>query len=371
MALISPLFDSVPPRLYGGTERVVYNLCCGLKNAGIDVTLFASADSEAPCRVIPITEEAIRLRDPAPLDPHIYNFKMLTSVRNHISEFDIIHNNHDYWMLPLSEQISVPMLTTLHGRLDTPVVADLLSEFNKTHFVSISDSQRTPIPNLPWVRTIYHGIDLSRFTFKPEPGKYLAFLGRIHPEKRPDWAIQIAKLSGYPLKIAAKIEGRASQEYFDACVRPELNTNLIEYVGEISENEKCKFLGDALALVFPVDWPEPFGLVMIEALACGTPVLARPCGSVPEILRDGLTGFVRHDINELANLVPYVGQLSRKSCHEWAVQNFSRERMTEDYIHVYRLLSELPFRHAGAGHVRNNDRRNILHSVKRRFNGNS
>ena len=193
---------------------------------------------------------------------------------------------------------------------------------------------------------------MANFKFKEEPGKYLAFLGRIHAEKRPEWAIEIAKKAGIPLKIAAKIEGQAGREYFDSFVKPELQNPLIEYVGEIGEHEKSDFLGNALALLFPIDWPEPFGLVMVEALACGTPVLARPYGSVPEILRDGVTGFIRQDISELAALVPQIGKLSRKTCHEWAVRHFSVKRMTEDYIHVYRSLSGSP---AGVQHRSDHD----------------
>ncbi|MEK6705512.1 MAG: glycosyltransferase family 4 protein [Bdellovibrionota bacterium] len=342
----------MPPKLYGGTERVVYNLCRGLGKLGIEVTLFASGDSAvsgapgAPSadvpdinvELIPVVKEALRLSKNAIQDHVAYSYKMLAEVASRAGSFDIIHNNHDYWMLPLTEMTRVPVLTTMHGRLDLPDIEAPLMSFPKACFVSISDSQRLPLPALNWFSTIYHGLEVSDFAFHPKPGSYLAFLGRIVADKRPEWAVEIAKLSGVPLKIAAKIEGSCGRDYYDTYVGPHVDGKFIEYVGEISEKEKSEFLGNAMALVFPIDWPEPFGLVMIESLACGTPVLARPCGSVPELLVDGVTGFSDLDIHGLAARVGDVARIDRRRCRLWVEQYFSLQRMTEDYVSVYRHL---------------------------------
>ena len=375
VALLAPLFESVPPRLYGGTERVVDQLCRGLKDAGHEVTLFASGDSTVDVPTIRVIDQALRLRNPPPNDPNICHFQMLADVLRHAKEFDVIHNHHDYYMLPLSELTEVPVLTTVHGRLDLPEVGPVYRAFPHSSFVSISDSQRSPLPDLNWVRTIYHGLQLQNFSYHPDHGQYLAFLGRISREKHPEWAIRIAKEAGVSLKIAAKIEGRASQDYFDEILAPEIDGNFIQYVGEIHEEQKSDFLGNARALLFPIDWPEPFGLVMIEALACGTPVLARPCGSVPEILADGITGFLSNDLSELASRVHDIPSISRKRCREWAEQRFSVDRMTEEYIHVYRYLtglsrrppSKIERRRTGTRH----HRRNLLYPFRRAAHGNS
>jgi len=364
VALVSPLFESVPPRLYGGTERVVSNLCRGLTDSDIEVVLFASGDSTVEGPVIPVIEEALRLRKVAVRDPVAYNFRMLALVTERAKDFDIIHNHNDYWMLPLSEMTTTPVVSTLHGRMDLPDLAAAFCSYPKSYFVSISDSQRSCMPQLPWVRTIHHGIDIDALSFHEKPGSYLAFLGRISGEKRPEWAIEVALRSGVPLKIAAKIEGSAGKEYYDTHVKPHVDGKFIEYVGEISENEKSDFLGKALALVFPIDWPEPFGLVVIEALTCGTPVLARPCGSVPELLQDGVTGFISSDIRVLASRVKDIGNIDRKDCREWAKNRFSLQRMTEDYIDVYRQI-------AAQRHSTNRHRWNFLHSVERPPNRNS
>jgi glycosyltransferase involved in cell wall biosynthesis len=367
VALLSPLFESVPPRLYGGTERVIDLLCRGLSAAGANVTLFASEDSRAAadwgCRLIPVIDEALRLKSTPPEDPNVFNFRMLAKASEYAEEFDIIHNHHDYWMLPLCRMTSTPLVSTIHGRMDMSERADVFNAFADCFFVSISDSQRAPVPNLRWLRTVYHGMTFEHFEFKPNPGNYLAFLGRISPEKRPEWAIQIAKRSGVPLKIAAKIEGKAGQEYYDAYVKPHVDGRNIEYIGEVSEGEKASFLGNALALVFPIDWPEPFGLVMIESLACGTPVLARPCGAVPEILMDGVTGFCDLDIKTLARRVVDISSLDRRACRKWVEDRFSLERMTEEYIHVYREV---------INRCRSDrNRRDLLHPVERAINRDS
>lgn len=363
IALLSPLFESVPPRLYGGTERVVANLCKGLTEADIEVVLFASGDSICEGKVVAITPEALRLRKVPVADPYSYNIKMLSQVLRRADEFDVIHNHHDYWMAPLSAMTDTPVLTTLHGRMDLPDQAEAFLSFPRVHYVSISGAQRRPMPQLRWAKTIHHGIDVKEFEYREKSGKYLAFLGRISLEKRPEWAIEIAHRSGVPLKIAAKIEGEESRQYYETYVKPHVDGKFIEYVGEISEGEKSDFLGGALGLVFPIDWPEPFGLVLIESLACGTPVLARPCGSVPELLENGVTGFVDYDIRKLARRVVDLPKISRRACREWVEKKFSLQRMTEEYIDVFRQLTAKRF---GS----DSRRWNFLHSVQRAADGN-
>jgi glycosyltransferase involved in cell wall biosynthesis len=380
IALISPLFESVPPRYYGGTERVVHQLCQGLTEAGIEVTLFASGDSRTQGELLPVIPQALRLAHPPIKDSLPYNLKMLADVASRAREFDVIHNHHDYWMLPLSEMSDTPLVTTLHGRLDLPYIAAAFKSYPKAHYVSISNAQRWPMPALSWAKTILHGIDAESYRFQPEPGKYLAFLGRMSLDKRPDWAIDIAQKSGVPLKMAAKIEGAADQEYFDKCVKPRIDGRFIEYVGEICEAEKSDFLGNALAMVFPIDWPEPFGLVMPESLACGTPVLARPCGSVTEVLKDGITGFIDADIQTLADRVRDLARIDRRACRQWVEERFSLKRMTEEYIDVYRnLATGAPARAAGHKAVadvielvdRRADRRrrDLIHPLQRTADG--
>jgi glycosyltransferase involved in cell wall biosynthesis len=334
-----------------------------LIEADIEVTVFASGDSLVDGKLMPVVDEALRLRKSPVQDPIPYNLKMLEMVARQADEFDVIHNHHDYWMLPLSEMTNTPLLSTLHGRLDLPDIPAAFYSYPNSYYISISDAQRGPLTRLRWLRTIYHGIDTGDFQFREKPGKYLAFLGRIDASKRPDLAIQIAKDSGVPLKIAAKIEGRAMQEYFDAFIAPHVDGRFIEFVGEITEAEKSDFLGNALGLAFPIDWPEPFGLVVIEALACGTPVLARPCGSMPELLKDGVTGFCDLDVRMLAKRVHELPQLNRRKCRQWVEQNFSIERMTEDYIHVYRHLTEFASVRFDRG------RRHLLHPFKRTADG--
>lgn len=372
VALIAPPFESVPPKLYGGTERVVYNLCRGLNAAGIEVVLYASGDSRIDVPLVPVVDEALRLSKRCIADSVPYHLRMLSLVARDAADFDVIHNHHDYWMLPLSCMTDVPVLTTLHGRMDLHDSKVGFRSFAGNSFVSISDAQRLPVPDLNWVSTIYHGINADDFQFQPKPGTYLAFLGRISVEKRPDLAIELAKRSGVPLKIAAKIEGKEGQDYYDAVIRPQVDGKFIEYIGEISESEKSLFLGQALALAFPIDWPEPFGLVMIESLACGTPVLGRPCGSVPELMQNGVTGFVDLSIANLASRVRDLPKIDRRRCREWVEQKFSLKRMTEDYIDVYRRLTR-DFRDSRDAKKRQRPdphRRNFLHSLQRPADGN-
>ncbi len=358
VAILSPLFESVPPQLYGGTERVVANLCRGLMQAQCEVVLFASGDSSVATPLVPVIERAIRLSHPRIMEPSAHHIRMLAMVAEQASNFDVIHNHHDYWMLPLSQMTKAPLLTTCHGRLDLPFLGPLFSSYSRCPLISISNHQRIPLPRLNWMKTIYHGIELDDFTFCREPGKYLAFLGRICPDKRPEWAIQIAQSSGVPLKIAAKIEGEEGQNYYDAFVKPHVDGKFIEYVGEISESEKSSFLSNALALVFPIDWPEPFGLVMVEAWACGTPVLARPCGSVPELINEGVTGYSDMSLDVLSERVKDLEKINRYECRAWVRKRFSIARMTEDYIHVYRTLIE-------QGYPSHSDRWDFVHPLKR------
>ncbi len=360
IAMISPLIESVPPRLYGGTERVIHNLARGLEAAGHEVTLFASGDSMTAGRLVSVVPEAFRLSQKPIADPIAYNFRMMALVAAQAQRFDVIHNHHDYWMLPLSEMTDTPVLSTLHGRLDLPDIPAAFMSFPKAHFISISDSQRGPLALLPWAATIHHGLNLQDFRFNPNPGKYLAFLGRIFPDKGPHRAIQIARAAGIPLKIAAKIEGPESQAYFDAEIKPTIDGTSVEFIGEISEHEKSGFLGNALGTLFPIDWPEPFGLVMIESLACGTPVLARPCGATPEVLRDGVTGWSSMDVSHLAKRALDLETLDRPRCRQWVEEHFSLQRMTEAYIDVYRKLS-----HARVHGNTSRHRRDFLHPIER------
>lgn len=337
VAQVSPLFESVPPKLYGGTERVVDNLTRGLIEAGVDVTVFCSGDSTISAPKVEVWPEALRLSPRKILDPFAYCVRTLGYVFKYEKQFDLIHNHYDYPLLALSRMVRAPFISTIHNRMDQPDLSPAFEPFSDVPLVSISDAQRIPLPQLNWVKTIFHGIDLKTFEFHPKPGSYLAFLGRISRDKRPDWAIQIAKQSGIPLKIAAKLD-HADLDYYETHIKREIDGKFIEYIGEISEHEKSEFLGQALALAFPIDWPEPFGLVMIEAMACGTPVLTRPMGSVPEIMHDGKTGFVRAHIRELAHLAEQTEKLDRSWIRQYVEKKFSIERMTQEYLNVYRQL---------------------------------
>ena len=310
IAQVAPLIESVPPRHYGGNERIVSYLTEELVCQGHEVTLFASGDLVTSAELVPCAKRALRL-DPNVLDPMPYYMIALDQVRRRAHQFDVLHFHIDYLHFPLSRALAWNTVTTMHGRLDLPDLVPLFAAFPEMPLVSISDHQRRPLPHLRWLRTVPHGLpkDLFPFSAAPDAG-YLAFLGRASPEKRPDWAIEIARRSGLPLRIAAKID-RVDQAYFDEVIRPLLRDPLVEFVGEIEESAKAKLLGGARALLFPIDWPEPFGLVMIEAMACGTPVIAYRCGSVPEVVEDGLTGFIVDDIEGAVAAVGRVGQLDR------------------------------------------------------------
>jgi glycosyltransferase involved in cell wall biosynthesis len=344
VAIVAPLYESVPPKLYGGTERVVSYLTEELVAQGHEVTLFATADSRTRASLRPMAAQGLRL-DQGCRDPLAYHIVMLDHVIEAASELDVIHFHIDYIHFPFSRRLRVPALTTLHGRLDLPELPMLHRHFRDAPLVSVSDAQRRPIPRANWIATVHHGLPKQLYSFSGRRGSYLAFLGRISPEKRPDRAIRLAQKVGIPLKIAAKIE-RTDQAYFDETIRPLLDAPGVEFIGEIGEADKGKFLGEALALLFPIDWPEPFGLVMIESMACGTPVLAWRCGSVPEIIVDGATGFVVDDEQAAATALGKMSDLDRAACRRAFEERFCVERMARDYLRAYRGLCRADQREA-------------------------
>jgi len=338
IALVAPLYESVPPALYGGTERVVSYLAEELVALGHHVTLFASGDSVTSAHLVPACERALRL-DPRVPEPVSLHVTMIEQVFKRSNEFDVIHFHIDGFHLPLTRRHSVATLTTLHGRLDLLGLDVLYREFNEHPLVSISHAQRRPLAWANWAKTVHHGLPLNLHRLGAGGGQYLAFLGRISPEKRVDRAIEIARRVGIPLKIAAKVD-RADRDYFTAQIEPWIDGNLIEYLGEIGEREKTSFLGNALALLFPIDWPEPFGLAMIEAMSCGTPVIAFRRGSVPEVIDEGVTGYVVDHLDDAVACVKRVQRLSRTRCREIFETRFSATRMAQDYCAVYELLGE-------------------------------
>jgi glycosyltransferase involved in cell wall biosynthesis len=337
IAQVSPLYESVPPKLYGGTERVVSYLTEELVQQGHDVTLFASGDSVTTARLIPGSPKSLRL-DRSCIDQIAHHFVLLDKVLEHVirDEFDVVHFHIDYFHFPISRAHHIPHATTLHGRLDLSDLPPLYRRFTDMPVISISQAQRRPLPFANWIGNVYHG--LPENTLKPGDGKgkYLAFLGRICPEKRVDRAIEIAVKSGLPLKIAAKID-RVDRDYFDSEIKHLLNQPGIEYVGEISEDQKSEFLGNASALLFPIDWPEPFGLVMIEAMACGTPTLAFRCGSVPEIVTP-LTGRVVETMDEAMSAMEGLLAMDRPAIRRVFEARFTASRMAQDYVSLYESI---------------------------------
>jgi glycosyltransferase involved in cell wall biosynthesis len=336
IAQVAPLYESVPPKYYGGTERVVSYLTEELVRQGHEVTLFASGDSVTKARLVPACRRSLRL-DERCVDQMAHHLVMLEDVFARATEFDIVHFHVDYMHFPLSRRDPIIHVTTLHGRLDIPDLVPLYQEFREMPVISISNGQRRPLPWANWQATVYHGLPADRYRFRAEPGSYLAFLGRISPEKRVDRAIEIAKQVGMPLKIAAKID-RVDKAYFDLVIAPLLRNSLVEFVGEIGEREKDEFLGNAYALLFPIDWPEPFGLVMIEAMACGTPVIAYRGGAVPELVEHGHNGFVVERLEDAVEAVRHVAQLSRIRCREVFEQRFTAKRMAHDYVQQFERL---------------------------------
>jgi glycosyltransferase involved in cell wall biosynthesis len=341
IAQIAPLMESVPPRLYGGTERVVSYLTDELVRLGHEVTLFASADSITAAELVGCASMALRLdrnvRDPIP-----YYMLMLDRVRGLAEEFDILHFHIDQFHFPLFRRMADRTVTTLHGRQDVPDLKPLYLGFSEMPLVSVSNEQRRPIANGNFVATVHHGIptDLHTPIYNPRGG-YVAFLGRISPEKRPDRAIRIARTLGIPLKIAAKVD-KVDEAYFREQIAPLLSDPGVEFIGEINERSKAEFLGEAQALLFPIDWPEPFGLVMLEAMACGTPVLAFRRGSVSEIIDQGVTGAVVDTMEEAARMLPQVLAIDRHAVRRRFEQRFSSARMATDYVALYRSLLKRP-----------------------------
>jgi glycosyltransferase involved in cell wall biosynthesis len=339
IAQISPLFEAVPPKLYGGTERVVNSLTEELVAMGHDVTLFASGDSITSATLAPMREQALRL-DPNVRDWVATYYRMVELIYRRKDEFDVLHFHIDYFPLALFSRQKVPYLTTIHGRLDLPELIDTYETYADSPFVSISDSQRRPVPDLNWVRTVHHGMPADRLTPQPVKQEYGAFLGRISPEKGVDRAIRIAGKAGLKLKIAAKVDN-ADKEYYDSQIKPLIQGNPdVEFIGEINDAQKPDFLSGAHALIFPINWPEPFGLVMIEAMACGTPVIAFNCGSVPEVMDDGVTGFIVNNISEAVAAVGKVHTLDRARVRATFDRRFTARRMAEDYVDVYEELAQ-------------------------------
>lgn len=343
IAQIAPLMESVPPKEYGGTERVVHFLTEELVRLGHDVTLFASGDSVTSAKLVPCCETSLRL-NAAVKDQLAYHIAMLEDVFSNAASFDALHFHIDYLHFPLSKRQRTPALTTLHGRLDLPELQPLYRKFSGMPLVSISDAQRAPLPRANWVKTIYHGLPENLLQFHRNSGSYLAFVGRISPEKRVDHAIEIAARGGVHLKVAAKIDPN-EKDYYRTVIAPLFRKyrKHVEFVGEIGEKEKDEFMGNALALLFPIDWPEPFGLVVIEAMACGTPVIARRRGSVPELVEDGVTGLIYDEIEEGIKAVHAIGNIDRLSCREAFLRRFSSTRMAEEYIHVYQQLIQMSY----------------------------
>lgn len=350
IAQIAPLAERCPPRLYGGTERIVSYLTEELVRQGHDVTLFASGDSRTAAKLVRCSDMALRL-NPTVKDHVPHHIIMLDEVRQRAEEFDVLHFHTDILHYPLIRDIADRTVTTLHGRLDLPDLKPLYAAFPEIPLVSVSRDQRRPLPrHLTWAGIVPHGLPRDLLPFKAEPkGDYLAFLGRISPEKRPDQAIEIAACAGIKLKIAAKVD-RVDQTYWDETIAPLVASHPnVEFVGEIDDEQKADFLGNARALLFPIDWPEPFGLVMIEAMACGTPVIAFRSGSVPEVIDDGVSGFIVASAPDAAAAVSRLDQIDRGQVRAAFEKRFTVERMTQDYLAIYR---NLPGVRTEAGRIR-------------------
>jgi glycosyltransferase involved in cell wall biosynthesis len=337
IAQIAPLYESVPPRLYGGTERVVSYITEELVRRGHEVTLFAAGDSDTRANLVPGCGRALRLQGKPELGASLQLAMLAEVFETARDNFDIVHSHIDYWSFPFASLTRVPTVSTMHGRLDIPELHPVYHQFPEAALVSISDSQRAPLAGMNWVATVHHGMPRNLLRFSGQSGKYLAFIGRISPEKGIDVAIEVALRSGVPLKIAAKVDA-VDREYFAEVIEPRIKAPMVEYIGEIDDVQKSEFLGGALALLFTIDWPEPFGLAMIEALACGTPVIARPCGSVPEIIRPGVTGFLAKEIDDLVAAVGRIGSISRHQCRREFEERFTSEVMIAKYERVYNRL---------------------------------
>lgn len=344
IAQIAPLYEAVPPDRYGGTERVVANLVNQLVDMGHDVTLFASGDSLTKGRLVPGVETSLRKRmtreEMVQIAPSIH-LRMLNQVSAMATEFDVIHSHVDHLAFPFAEYWPVPSLHTLHGRLDLPFFKKIHGIYSGVPMASISDSQRRPLSGVPvcWQGTVYNGIDISSYRFEPEPDGYLAFLGRISPEKRPDLAAEIAHRAGMPLRVAAKVDP-VDLDYWEQRIRPLFDRYGVDFLGEIGDTDKSEFLGGATAMVFPIDWPEPFGLVMVESLACGTPVIAADCGSVREVIRPSRGGIITSSLDQMVEAVHGISSLERSICRREA-ERFDSPLMAQGYLAAYeRLIGE-------------------------------
>lgn len=342
IALVAPLYETVPPTAYGGTERVIAGLADGLVAAGHDVTLFAAAGSRTRARLEAMAPAPLRTtmtrQELIELAPHLH-LRMLAEVYQRADEFDIVHSHADIWTLPFVQMAPVPTVITMHGRLDLDTVQRVVEHYPDTPLVSISDSQREPLSSFPtnWAATCYNGLDLSSYMREPRTGgDYLAFVGRLTAEKRPDWAVEIARRAGLPLRVAAKVDP-LDVEYYQDEIAPLFEANDVEFIGEISEHEKPAFFAGARALLFPIDWPEPFGLVMIESMAAGTPVIALRRGSVPEVIRHGVSGFICDNLDEMVDAVARVDDLTPEQCRQEA-RRFDAAAMTDRYLDAYRSV---------------------------------
>jgi glycosyltransferase involved in cell wall biosynthesis len=338
IAQVAPLAESVPPKLYGGTERVVAWLIDELVELGHDVTLFASGDSVTRAKLVPTWPRALRLGRPRS-DPMAAQAALLEAVAQRVTEFDVIHSHIDWLHLPLLSRSGVPFLTTPHNRLDLPNLPDLVRNFPDAPFVSISHNQRVPLDKANWLGTVYHGLPANSLHPSFEPGTYLAFLGRLTAEKGPEPAIRIAQAAGINLHIAAKVP-RSERGYFKNTLEPQIDGDQVRLTGEVDDKTKEKFLAGAAALIFPIDWPEPFGLVMIEAMACGTPVIAFRSGSVPEIVDHGVTGFVVDGEAEAIQAIGHLGELDRRKVRARFEERFTAKRMAQDYLRYYEMLGK-------------------------------
>ncbi|GBD97831.1 MAG TPA: glycosyltransferase family 4 protein [Nitrospirae bacterium] len=337
IAQIAPLYESVPPKLYGGTERIVSYLTEELVRAGHEVVLFASGDSLTAAELSPLYERALRFEGRC-IDPVALHFLLMEEVLKRQDEFDIIHSHIDSIGFVLGRRTLLPVVNTLHGRLDLWDHQFIFREYSEAPLISISNAQRKPLPYANWIATVYHGLPKDLYDFNEKGGDYLLYVGRISPEKKVDSAINIALKAGIPLKIAAKVD-RADREYFEAEIRPLLDNSLVEFLGEVNDKEKNMLLGSALAFLHPVDWPEPFGVAMIEAMACGTPVIARRRGSIPEVVDHGITGFIFENDDEAAYCVRNdLSGFSRRRCRQRFEIRFSAERMARDYLMAYNIL---------------------------------
>jgi len=338
IAQIAPLYETVPPKFYGGTERVVSWLTEELITLGHEVTLFASGDSVTTARLEASWPRSLRL-DGSVRDPHALHMMMLERIYQRAADFDFLHFHLDYYPFSLFSRQPTPFVTTLHGRLDLPEHQPVFDTFSTIPIVSISNAQRRPFPQANWVRTVHHGLPENLLQPKPIKPTYFAFLGRIAPEKGVDRAIRIAQHCGMPFKVAAKVDS-VDRGYFEEQILPMIKSARVDYIGEINDSQKSEFLSGAMAVLVPIDWPEPFGLVMIEAMACGTPVIAFNRGSVPEVIEDGLTGFIVEDINGAIGAVDRLSHLSRDKIRRRFEQRFTARRMAQDYLSVYRSMTE-------------------------------